>query len=564
MEFAASMAFNAVDRITGTLDNMSQGAEQFGRKTPRAFRDAGRSASRFGQIVGGVLSARAMERFAMRGMRSLRGMTLGMMEAGDELAHMSDMIGAGVEEIQGLRFAAESAGIETNTLDSAVERFSRRVGDLRAGSGELLSQLEDLGKEGLVDNLRNADDFSERFAIMADVIGDTEDKADRLRLAQAAFGAQGREMVRMMDGGSASISEMAERFEELGGGMDAKASESAQKFETHMLELRTTLQGFWHQVVGRIIPVVTEVAGEIQDWALENRELIATRAEEFAERFGQAIQDAIPAIRDMADRIVRFVGFLWEYRHIIAAVILAKVSYAAVTGVVSAATGAWSAATAIASKTLIGLSTALKVAKFAAVGFGKVMAVLLSPIVLKIALVAALAAGVYTLIRHWDVVVEFFRNLWNSTVEIFSSAFESIRDWVMDTALVQGMIESWEELRTFFTGLWDGITDAFAAAWDRIQDIAGGIIDVASRIGGVLGGLFGGGDDNGGFQGAQGGMGGGATAPQAPNQRDADARRQTIDVNGHIDVPGGGPGTQIAAAANGAPSVRLDRLGEAD
>jgi phage-related protein len=136
------------------------------------------------------------------------------------------------------------------------------------------------------------------------------------------------------------------------------------------------------------------------------------------------------------------------------------------------------------------------------------------PILAIIAGVAALAAGVYLLVKHWDKVSGFFAGLWNKVKSVFTAAWDWIKniifgasDWVLVAVsiffpfigipaliikhwdkikeffsnlwgnITAGAEAVWNGLVGFFTGIWEKIKGAFSAAWDWIKNILFGTSD---------------------------------------------------------------------------------------
>jgi hypothetical protein len=94
----------------------------------------------------------------------------------------ADKIGVGVEALQELRFAAKASGIEQQTLDMALQRFTRRAAEAAQGTGEAKDALAQMGialrdQNG---NLRRSEDL---LADVADAFARIEDPAERVRLA---------------------------------------------------------------------------------------------------------------------------------------------------------------------------------------------------------------------------------------------------------------------------------------------------------------------------------------------------------------------------------------------
>jgi hypothetical protein len=65
--------------------------------------------------------------------------------ATDAIGKTADKIGVGVEALQELRFAAKASGVEQQTLDMALQRFTRRAAEAAQGTGEAKDALAQMG-----------------------------------------------------------------------------------------------------------------------------------------------------------------------------------------------------------------------------------------------------------------------------------------------------------------------------------------------------------------------------------------------------------------------------------
>jgi phage-related protein len=107
------------------------------------------------------------------------------------------------------------------------------------------------------------------------------------------------------------------------------------------------------------------------------------------------------------------------------------------------------------------------------------------PILAVIAGVAALAGGVYLLVKNWDAVSAFFVGLWNKITGAFSAAFGWIKnklagvsDWVLGAVAVflpfigipALIIKHWDTIAAFFVGLWTRITGWVVSTWEGIKN----------------------------------------------------------------------------------------------
>ena len=95
----------------------------------------------------------------------------------DAIGKTADKIGVGVEALQELRFAAKASGVEQQTLDMALQRFTRRAAEAAQGTGEAKDALAQMGiaLRDQSGDLRSSEDL---LADVADAFARIEDPAD--------------------------------------------------------------------------------------------------------------------------------------------------------------------------------------------------------------------------------------------------------------------------------------------------------------------------------------------------------------------------------------------------
>lgn len=103
-----------------------------------------------------------------------------------------------------------------------------------------------------------------------------------------------------------------------------------------------------------------------------------------------------------------------------------------------------------------------------------VFTALTGPIGLTILAIAAVAAGVYLVIRNWEPIKEFFTNLWGGITSVFSSAWEGITSGISGAwEAVSGTTTSvFKAIASFFTEVWTGITSFLTNTWTTISNAA--------------------------------------------------------------------------------------------
>lgn len=145
----------------------------------------------------------------------------------DGIAKTADKIGFTTVQLQELRFAADLAGVAQNALDMGLQRFSRRVAEVAAGTGELKKVAEqyDVQLRDSSGRLRQNIDILNDFA---DVIRNAESDQEALRIAFKLFDSEGAALVNMMREGSAAMSEMRQQAQELGIVLDERLISNAE------------------------------------------------------------------------------------------------------------------------------------------------------------------------------------------------------------------------------------------------------------------------------------------------------------------------------------------------
>ena len=160
--------------------------------------------------------------FSMRGamVAAAGAMGLGLMikkslDAADAIGKTSDAAGIMTSTLQELRHAADLSGVSAGTLDKAMEKFGKTVGELRAGTGSLYTILNKNNK-ALLEQLQAAGNTDQAFNILMGSMAGMANQTDRAALAAAAFGRGSAKMTIMLKGGIAGLNQMRQEARDLG------------------------------------------------------------------------------------------------------------------------------------------------------------------------------------------------------------------------------------------------------------------------------------------------------------------------------------------------------------
>lgn len=129
----------------------------------------------------------------------------------DDLAKQSARIGLTVNQLQSLQFAANQTGAEADTLNKALDRFSRVISETNLGTGIAKRSFDELGI-----TLKNQDgslkSTNDLIMEVADGLQGVPDQADRVRIAFDLFGRSGTNLVNLLQGGSDTLKNLQKDF----------------------------------------------------------------------------------------------------------------------------------------------------------------------------------------------------------------------------------------------------------------------------------------------------------------------------------------------------------------
>ena len=175
-------------------------AQRMQRSMSRAFRQIRRLAGGVGVALGGLFTVQTIRR---------------QLQYAGNLQRVAETVAFTAEEVQELRFAAGQLNLEQRTLDMALQRFSRRMGEAAQNTGEALKTVQQYGIE-----VRNTDgSIRSNIDILKDwaqVISNVDDEQERLRIAFKLFDSEGAPLVRLLSQGVDGMELFAAEARELG------------------------------------------------------------------------------------------------------------------------------------------------------------------------------------------------------------------------------------------------------------------------------------------------------------------------------------------------------------
>jgi hypothetical protein len=267
--YAIRLAVEGGGQVKAELIAVGQSGEQ----SLKRIETAGERAS------GGLKGLGRQAELLRTGIRTLGGALIGVttvgglaalvdrsISAADAIGKTADKIGVGVEALQELRFAAKASGVEQQTLDMALQRFTRRAAEAAQGTGEAKDALAQMGiaLRDQSDNLRRSEDL---LGDVADAFARIEDPAERVRLAFKLFDSEGVALVNLLRDGSGALEEMRERARDLGIVLDEHLVRDAERARTELDTLSQVISANLTRAALEAAPVIADLSSWLADVA---------------------------------------------------------------------------------------------------------------------------------------------------------------------------------------------------------------------------------------------------------------------------------------------------------
>lgn len=498
LKYPLSLVIQAVDRVTGPLEQINKRLERSVGKLTAPFRRLGDRVTALSRATGlpkvvdglrgvasaaGALGTRALGvagAFAAMGAAggaAIYGIVRSAQEAGGRLKNMSERTGLSVDAFAELEFAAKRAGVENEAFAAGMTHFNKALSEARRGTGPLAGLLDKVGVR-LREQLKGAKSNEEAFDLLTKAMGRIKNPGRRAELAAAAFGKAGAGMVLALKDGPEGIAAVREEFRKLVGSQAEFAARS-QALGDAFDNLELSMLGLRNAAAGALMPAVTKLAEAVTGFITRNRD----KLREWAERTGAAIERwvdgggvdrLIAGIERLAGSLGRLVDQLGGVEGVakIAAVALGVVMAGSIWGLVSAlgsavwALGAFAARLGVVqlgswalgwakylwmmrASIMSGLVPSLVAAGGAIKAF--TLSLVASPLLPVIAAVGLLAAAAYLIYRNWGPISGFFVDLWQTI------KFHTVR--------------AWETISGVVSDVWSGIVDSVMRAWEKIRPV---------------------------------------------------------------------------------------------
>lgn len=320
------IVISAVDRATATFKKVNAGMEKLTRPTREMtehFAAFGKEAKAFAKISGIDKIGRGLGRVAnaagdvARKMLSIApplaaiasfGTIAGIAElaiswgrVGNEIANTASVLGVSTDDLQRFRGAARLAGLSADDMTGGLKALGTTLEDATFGRNQqALVMMNKFGislhrtKSGAVDATRALHDVAN--AIVAQ--GGNVEAQD---LVAKTFGVE--QLLPLLQKGGAGIDAFVAQAEKLGMVMSPEQIANAQEYNNRLVALDLTLDNLKNTVGNALIPVLQPLLEQVTQWAVANKDLIATKIQGFVRDLTVELPKFIANVNGVVDSI---------------------------------------------------------------------------------------------------------------------------------------------------------------------------------------------------------------------------------------------------------------------
>ena len=177
------------------------------------------------------------------GSAALGGLVKTLADVSDRLGKTSARLGISTEDLQKLGFAAEQSGIEVGTLETALQRFTRRAADsAKDGTGPAQEAFDALG----ISITRADGTLKDNISLLkevADGFQGTESQAEKVRLAFKLFDSEGVKLVNLLQQGSGALDAFGNQLESVNGVITDRSISASEQFNDRLNILKRSAIG---------------------------------------------------------------------------------------------------------------------------------------------------------------------------------------------------------------------------------------------------------------------------------------------------------------------------------
>jgi hypothetical protein len=223
---------------------------------------------------------------------SVRAVTAGFTGAINRIGDFVDAsqkFGVSAEHLMGFSHAADLSGTSMEGLAKGLQKLAVNLTSVAGGDtgGKAAATFTALGISA-TDASGKLQSAEAVMIQVADKFAGMEDGAAKTAMAVAMFGKAGADLIPMLNLGSAELARLSNEAKSLGLVLDNETAAGLEALGDQWTTIGKTMDGFYTQLAGQLLPVLKFLSDEIQNWLNSEGGVKA-----WAENVGNAIKSVI-------------------------------------------------------------------------------------------------------------------------------------------------------------------------------------------------------------------------------------------------------------------------------
>lgn len=184
-------------------------------------------------------------------------------EQGDKIDKMSKKMQMSRQTFQELDYIFSQNDVDISTMQTGMSNLSKVMDEAKIGTKANGQTFQDLGislkdTQGRIKSTENV-----MFEAL-DKLQKMPECAEKSSLAMQLFGKSAIELAPLLNGSAKGVSELRQKFKDLGMGMSDEVIEASVKYKDTMDSLNRSFYGIVYSVGAEFLPIVQQIAENIQ------------------------------------------------------------------------------------------------------------------------------------------------------------------------------------------------------------------------------------------------------------------------------------------------------------
>jgi hypothetical protein len=274
------------------------------------------TASGLGAVAAAAVSMRTAL-VAAGGVAGFAYLTKQSLNATDSLAKTAQRIGTTTEALSKLQYAASISGVNTETLNMAMQRFIRRTAEAAQGTGEAVGALRELGIDARAIQQLPLD---QRMLALADAFEQVTNSNDELRLGFKLFDSEGTAVLNMLRENRDGLKAMYDEAETLGLVMSGTAAAGVERANDAFTKLGGLFKGLTSQMVAAMAPAIEAMTDAFTESLLsisETKGGVEALGKFLAQEFLQMLSASVKGFEDFINFFIDGINDIIEAINIV-------------------------------------------------------------------------------------------------------------------------------------------------------------------------------------------------------------------------------------------------------